>query len=268
MTALTRRVSLLLLGALFSLTVLAAQKPYLVDGDADAVSDEIDECPYTQPGMQVDRKGCPLRRDDEDLDGVPNHADDCPYSAVGAVVDQKGCALDDDFDGVANGIDRCPRTLLVLPVNAAGCAASERAEAPAPAVRQPGPSASPSKIAAPAPATASADKVAASAEAPQLLLRFVANSDRLGEIDLAMIQGYAKIFQRRLASVPTAKLQLQAYADGRESEPTGRSAARLMAVRSALLAHGIAAERIKSSAGVLQDGGATQNRRVEVKLLN
>lgn len=270
MTALTRRVSLLLFGALFSLTALAAQKPYLVDGDADAVSDEIDECPYTQPGIQVDRKGCPLRRDDEDLDNVPDNADDCPYSAVGAEVDQKGCARDDDFDGVANGIDRCPRTLLVLPVNAAGCAASERAEALSPAVRQPALSATPTKIAAPAPAfaTASADKVAASAEAPQMLLRFVANSDRLGEIDLALIQGYAKIFQRSLASVPTAQLQLQAYADGRESEPTGRSAARLMAVRSALLAHGIAAARIKSSAGVLQDGDATQNRRVEVKLLN
>lgn len=270
MTALTRRVSLLLLGTLFSVAASAAQKPYLVDGDADAVSDEIDECPYTQPGIQVDRKGCPLRRDDGDLDGVLDEADDCPYSAVGAVIDQQGCALDSDFDGVANGIDRCPRTLLALPVNAAGCAVSERAEIatlqPRKITSQALASRPESRM--PAPSAAPVAKVAASAEAPLLLLRFGANSDHLSKADMALIRAYASVFQRRLASGPTAQLQLQAFADVRESDPTNRSAARLLAVRSALLAHGIAVARIKSAAAVQRGGDAPRNRRVEVRLSN
>ena len=274
MTALTRRVSLLLLGTLLSVAASAAQKPYLVDGDADAVSDEIDECPYTQRGIQVDRKGCPLRRDDGDLDGVPDDVDDCPYSAVGAVIDQKGCAVDSDFDGVANGIDRCPRTLLALPVNALGCAVGERAEAPAPPVRIASSAKSASQVSKPAVTTsvplASAALVskAANAETPLLLLRFGANSDRLSKADLALIHAYAVVFQRRLASDPTAQLQLQAFADARESDPTGRSAARLLAVRSVLLANGIATARIKSTAGVQRGGDAAPHRRVEVRLSN
>lgn len=272
MTALTRRVSLLLLGTLLSVAAVAAQKPYLVDGDADAVSDEIDECPYTQPGIQVDRKGCPRRRDDGDLDGVPDDVDDCPYSAAGAVIDLKGCALDGDFDGVANGIDRCPRTLLALPVNAAGCAVGERAEAPA---RSPGqakmtPIPAPAALPPPAHAAATvASKVAAaSAEAPLLRLRFSANGDLLSKADLAMIRAYVSVFKRRLAIDATAHLQLHAFADAREADATARSAARLLVVRSALLDNGIEAARIKSTAGVQRGGDASLNRRVEVRLSN
>ena len=270
MTAFTRRVSLLLLGTLLSVAASAAQKPYLVDGDADAVSDEIDECLYTQPGIQVDRKGCPLRRDDGDLDGVLDEADDCPYSAVGAVIDQKGCALDGDFDGVANGIDRCPRTLLALPVNAAGCAVGERVEA---ATLQPRKTTSKAltsrlKSGMPAPSAATLAKATASAETPLLQLRFSMNGNLLNKADLALIHAYALVFQRRLASDPTAQLQLQAFADALESDPTDRSAARLLVVRSALLAKGIAAARIKSTAGVQRGGDAARNRRVEVRLSN
>lgn len=268
MTALIPRVLLLLFGILLSLSATAAQKPYLVDGDADAVSDEIDECPYTQPGVRVNPKGCPLRRDDGDLDGVPDDADDCPYSAVGALIDQKGCALDSDFDGVANGIDRCPRSLLSLPVNASGCAVGERAEAPA---RKPSPAKTVSIAAPAAPrSTPSAAPVAqaASAEAPLLQLRFSANGDQLSKADLALIHAYASVFKKRLAADATAQLQLQAFADARESDPTGRSAARLLAVRSVLIAKGIAETRIKSAAGVQSGGDAAQNRQVEVRLSN
>lgn len=273
MTPLTRRVSPLL-GMLFCLAAVAAQKPYLVDGDADAVSDEIDDCPYTQPGIRVDRKGCPLRRDDGDLDGVADEVDDCPYSAVGAVIDQKGCALDSDFDGVANGIDRCPRSLLAHPVNALGCAADERAEATTTAARKPSPTKATSQASIAAetvvmPTSSAAPlTTAAEAEIPLLLLRFGANSALLSKTDLALIQAYASVFQRRLASQPTAQIQLQAFADVRESDPTRRSAARLLAVRSALLARGIAEARIRSTAGVQRGGDASHQRRVEVRLSN
>ena len=132
MTAFVRRFSLLLIGALFT-TAAGAVTPYLVDGDGDEVSDEIDDCPYTHIGVKVDAKGCPLSRDDADLDGVPDDDDDCPYSATGAAIDVHGCAIDGDFDGVADGIDRCPASSLAMPVDVRGCAAREHAaQVPAP----------------------------------------------------------------------------------------------------------------------------------------
>ena len=118
----------LLVGGLFCCAALAARPPLMVDGDADGVSDEIDECPYTPPGVRVNAVGCPLKADDADADGVADQNDDCPYTPAGAVVDAHGCAIDSDLDGIANGIDRCPHTPLGLRVDAQGCAQGEIAE--------------------------------------------------------------------------------------------------------------------------------------------
>ncbi len=203
MPALTRRLAALLVSATLSLPLLAAPR-YVVDGDGDAVSDEVDDCPYTRPGTQVDAKGCPLRRDDADVDGIADDEDSCPYSAAGAKVDTKGCALDGDFDGVADGLDRCTRTGFALVVNASGCAAGEAPQLIAPAVptattavaasvpppsRMPvAPPASRPAVRAPAPviaivptvlATPPAAAVQATAESPTLLLKFTAGSMRL-----------------------------------------------------------------------------------------
>lgn len=108
---------------------MAARPPLMVDGDADGVSDDIDECPYTPPGVRVNAVGCPLKADDADADGVADQNDDCPYTPAGAVVDAHGCAIDGDLDGVADGIDRCPHTPLGLRVDAQGCAPGEIATA-------------------------------------------------------------------------------------------------------------------------------------------
>lgn len=95
--------------------------PLVVDGDADGVSDEIDDCPYTPPNTPVDAHGCSLAADG-DGDGVPDEVDDCPYTPKGARVDAHGCALDSDLDGVPDGIDQCPNSPYGEAVDARGCA--------------------------------------------------------------------------------------------------------------------------------------------------
>ncbi|TAJ55051.1 MAG: hypothetical protein EPN60_04500 [Nevskiaceae bacterium] len=114
-------LSLLLLSA----AAQAALPPLIVDGDGDGVSDEVDDCPYTPPGIQMNERGCPLHADDGDADGVADPQDDCPYTPPDAVVDAQGCALDADFDGIANGIDRCLNTALGALVDERGCAVGQ-----------------------------------------------------------------------------------------------------------------------------------------------
>ena len=114
---------------LLSLAAHAALPPLIVDGDGDGISDEVDDCPYTPPGIQINERGCPLHADDGDGDGVADPQDDCPYTPPGAEVDSHGCALDSDFDGVANGLDLCANTALGAVVDARGCASGQIATA-------------------------------------------------------------------------------------------------------------------------------------------
>lgn len=58
------------------------------DSDGDGVNDDLDQCPNTPKGVEVDAKGCCL---DTDGDGVPDHADKCPNTPAGAKVNQCGC---------------------------------------------------------------------------------------------------------------------------------------------------------------------------------
>lgn len=58
------------------------------DSDGDGVKDDVDRCPDTPAGAQVDTNGCPL---DSDGDGVPDHLDKCPGTPPGARVDMDGC---------------------------------------------------------------------------------------------------------------------------------------------------------------------------------
>lgn len=110
---------------LWCASVQAALPPLLVDGDGDGISDEVDDCLYTPPGIQVNELGCPLLAEDGDADGVADPQDDCPYTPPGAEVDSRGCARDADFDGIANGIDRCGNTALAAVVDTRGCAAGQ-----------------------------------------------------------------------------------------------------------------------------------------------
>ena len=121
-----------------------------VDSDQDGVPDDQDDCPLNEPGVKVDRHGCPLDTDfdgvpdgldhcpntdreagnlvdvygcaiDSDFDGIPDFADNCPHNRIGAQVDSQGCPLDSDKDGVPDGLDDCPYTLSGVEVDRNGC---------------------------------------------------------------------------------------------------------------------------------------------------
>ena len=89
------------------------------DADGDGVSDEMDECPGTPRGVQVDSVGCPL---DGDNDGVADYLDQCPNTPAGAEVNAVGCPLDGDNDGVVDADDACPNTPAGEAVMSNGCA--------------------------------------------------------------------------------------------------------------------------------------------------
>ncbi|WP_200842736.1 OmpA family protein [Zhongshania aliphaticivorans] len=89
------------------------------DADGDGVSDEMDECPGTPRGVQVDSVGCPL---DGDNDGVADYLDQCPNTPAGAEVNAVGCPIDSDNDGVVDADDACPNTMAGEAVMSNGCA--------------------------------------------------------------------------------------------------------------------------------------------------
>ena len=72
------------------------------DSDRDGVSDRNDECPNTELGMVVDKKGCAI---DLDLDGIPNERDKCPSDPGFEYT--MGCP-DSDGDSIPNADDPCP----------------------------------------------------------------------------------------------------------------------------------------------------------------
>jgi OOP family OmpA-OmpF porin len=89
-----------------------------LDSDGDGIIDDVDKCPNTPRGMEVDAQGCPL---DSDGDGVVNNADKCPSTPPGVGVDSSGCPPDSDADGVPDYLDQCPSTPRGATVNEAGC---------------------------------------------------------------------------------------------------------------------------------------------------
>ena len=98
----------------------------IVDGDADGVPFDIDECPYSRPGEFVDERGCTTLRD-SDEDGIADVFDDCPLTQQGAVIGPDGCSIDTDKDGVADGLDQCPGTPSTQPPDTLGCSAVQQA---------------------------------------------------------------------------------------------------------------------------------------------
>ncbi|MEJ2363279.1 MAG: OmpA family protein, partial [Deltaproteobacteria bacterium] len=84
----------------------------------DGVVDEVDKCPNTPRGMEVDAQGCPL---DSDADGVIDYSDKCPGTPPGVPVDSSGCPPDSDADGVPDYLDQCPSTPVGATVNEVGC---------------------------------------------------------------------------------------------------------------------------------------------------
>lgn len=101
------------------------------DSDSDGVADDVDACPNTPLGTQVDGRGCPVTRAVADADGdrVPDADDRCPNTPAGEAVDASGCSesqKDDDRDRVMNNADRCPNTPAGETVDASGCSNSQK----------------------------------------------------------------------------------------------------------------------------------------------
>ncbi|SHK29701.1 OmpA family protein [Fibrobacter sp. UWEL] len=71
------------------------------DADNDGVSDDLDLCPNSPPGIVVNRKGCPR---DFDGDGIPDYLDQCPNTNPGTSVDSTGCAVTFNLEGLEKGI--------------------------------------------------------------------------------------------------------------------------------------------------------------------
>lgn len=58
------------------------------DWDGDGIYSNIDQCPQTPAGIDVDARGCPI---DSDGDGVPDYLDLCPGTPMGMAVNDDGC---------------------------------------------------------------------------------------------------------------------------------------------------------------------------------
>ncbi len=98
-----------------------------LDSDGDGVSDANDKCPNTPAGTRVDANGCEL---DSDGDGVLDSKDQCPNTAPGVKVDEKGCDLDSDGDGVVDAKDECPNTPAGERVDFRGCPFTKEIQLP------------------------------------------------------------------------------------------------------------------------------------------
>jgi len=105
-------------GSTSSTASLKVTQPAVLDTDGDGVPDNLDKCPNTPKGVNVDKDGCPL---DSDKDGVADHLDKCPNTPTGVKVDNVGCPFDTDKDGVLDYQDKCPNTPAGDKVDANGC---------------------------------------------------------------------------------------------------------------------------------------------------
>jgi OOP family OmpA-OmpF porin len=70
--------------------VFFLSKDELMDSDGDGIRNDMDQCPDTPKGIEVDTQGCPP---DTDGDGVYDFKDECVRTPKGAKVDEKGCWL-------------------------------------------------------------------------------------------------------------------------------------------------------------------------------
>ncbi|MEX1381921.1 T9SS type A sorting domain-containing protein, partial [Lutibacter sp.] len=88
------------------------------------IANNIDTCPDTPTGEDVNATGCSDSQLDDDNDGVYNNLDSCPDTPTGESINSTGCSdsqLDDDNDGIMNNIDSCPNTTSGANVDASGC---------------------------------------------------------------------------------------------------------------------------------------------------
>jgi len=107
------------------------------DNDNDGVPEDVDTCPDTPSGENVDENGCSESQKDSDGDGVNNALDECPDTEEGQDVNETGCTTgtseaggetveDADGDGIADDIDQCPETPEGEAVDDEGCSDTQK----------------------------------------------------------------------------------------------------------------------------------------------
>ena len=95
-----------------------------LDSDGDGVTDDLDLCAETPANQQVDENGCADSQKDTDSDGVTDDLDQCPETPEGEEADEQGCSLsqiDSDGDGITDDLDRCPETPAGVTIDEFGC---------------------------------------------------------------------------------------------------------------------------------------------------
>ncbi|MDP3470501.1 MAG: MBG domain-containing protein, partial [Algoriphagus sp.] len=108
---------------IYTLTITREADP-TQDSDNDGVMDDLDLCPNTPSGAEVDENGCAESQKDSDNDGVTDDLDQCPNTPADVNVDANGCAnsqKDTDGDGVTDDLDQCPNTPANSEVDENGC---------------------------------------------------------------------------------------------------------------------------------------------------
>ena len=172
---------------------------------------------------------------DSDHDGVPDTMDQCPGTPAGVRVDTRGCPIDSDGDGVPDYLDKCPNTPLGVKVNPRGCPVTPRLKLPT--------------------------------------LHFAFDSSRLSAADR---QALKKVVEE-LDKASDVQVLLVGYADstGPAAYNLKLSRARAGRVRHYLVAHGLAADRLRTRgegeshpvASNKTAAGRAQNRRVELHVI-
>lgn len=235
------------------------------DTDGDGVIDDLDKCPETPSGVQVDADGCPV---DSDGDGVADYLDKCPGTAEGVKVDPSGCALDTDGDGVADHADKCPDTPKGATVDASGCTLDTDGDGVADYLDKC--SGTPAGI--PVDETG-CPKMTRKGEKIVLDIKFATNSAEIQEESFEILEGVAKT----MIDFPDINIAIRGFTDnsGSEAHNLDLSNRRANAVKGFLQDEGVAGNRMTAQ-GFGEDPqyfvadndsaeGRAKNRRVEIE---
>ena len=243
------------------------------DADQDGVPDDVDACPETPQGVQVDEYGCPL---DSDHDGVPDYLDRCPQTPSNVMVDNWGCPLDSDGDGVPDYMDQCSNTPARVSVDKNGCPLDEdKDDVPDYKDNCPG-----------TPQGTEVDKSGCPIKSQEKQLPEVTNLVLSGEINFKTgksdLMPGAKLkldkFVDVLKSYPQTKWRVEGHTDNTGSYATNMrlSEQRAASVADYLISKGIDASRLEvigygpdyPIADNGTEAGRSLNRRVSIELVD
>lgn len=249
----------------------------LTDDDQDGSPNMVDLCP-DQIGT-VESSGCP----DRDRDGIPDRTDECPTIKGPR---PSGCP-DRDGDGLADNVDKCPND--PGPKELEGCPDRDRdgildsqddcPDDPGPKELKGCPDRDKDTVLDRDDECPDVPGVVENKGCPKILEKA---SRVLFEVDKAIIKPVSYSILDELVALlkeyPNSYISLAGHtdSDGSDAHNLELSKNRARAVRTYLIEHGIAAQRITATgygesqpiADNATEAGRQKNRRVEMKLSN